>query len=779
MEETNNTQQNTFKEIETLKTYLQDYINLQGYKLNRQKKFICRNPEHQEQHPSMSLNPRSQNKQVHCFSCGASYSIIDLFILDHEIGNLNAPTKERLHDKENIKEACNGIKTLFGLDELKTDYKQPLPEAKNYKKLLQEDLSENVARKKEIFNLACASFKNAVFGNPTREYFLSRGIKNDNLLSMLNLRNIYKNIDGKEERGKGYIFIPYELIGEAKTLTRRTISYFDKEISKQERYKHFGINSLYDPFKYLTATTQGKDKLLFICEGEIDAISYYEAISELNYNKQALNVGSVGLGSTANANIFYRAIEQLATTPEAKENIYFVVALDNDSAGQKTNIEIINELEANGFKYTSLVYPTGSKDANDYLKNDRNGFKACLSDFIVNYKEICKKAKKEHIEAVKKEIEEAKQNYIQSKSALNNLPRFLQEQRTPSKTIKTRFRNLDDILQGGFHEGLTVLGANSSLGKTSFILQVADQIAQSRAIDVFYYSLEMSINELIAKSLSRLMFLNSGVNRDIVKSQAQILQPIAWNNQEKELFNKALEDYKTFANNLFFKENTFQGLTVDNIKSDIEEHINKTGKAPIVFIDYLQILKSPEAKRTLTDKQIIEENIKALCFIAHEYKISIIAISSLNRASYGENVKMESFKESGLIEYSSETAIGLNYYLTDTQRSFYNEEIREIKKDAINDNDKERQAQELYKSLISGTPRNISLEILKNRKGSNNKYLYFLFYPQYNYFEEAEKDSNNDLKAEMQSLEYKKDLLEHSREQAKQGTEEEFIELPF
>lgn len=73
------------------------------------------------------------------------------------------------------------------------------------------------------------------------------------------------------------------------------------------------------------------------------------------------------------------------------------------------------------------------------------------------------------------------------------------------KPISTGFKNLDNILGGGLYAGLYIIGAVSSLGKTTFSLQIADQIATS-GTDVLIFSLEMATNELIAKSVSRLTY---------------------------------------------------------------------------------------------------------------------------------------------------------------------------------------------------------------------------------------------------------------------------------
>lgn len=80
----------------------------------------------------------------------------------------------------------------------------------------------------------------------------------------------------------------------------------------------------------------------------------------------------------------------------------------------------------------------------------------------------------------------------------------IREEDTP-KPISTGFLLLDNVgLGSGLYNGLYVLGATSGLGKTTFALQIANHIASHENRKVIYYALEMSANELIAKSLSRI-----------------------------------------------------------------------------------------------------------------------------------------------------------------------------------------------------------------------------------------------------------------------------------
>ena len=98
--------------------------------------------------------------------------------------------------------------------------------------------------------------------------------------------------------------------------------------------------------------------------------------------------------------------------------------------------------------------------------------------------------------------------------------------------------------------------------------------------------------------------------------------------------------------------------------------------------------------------------------ISRYCKLPVIGVSSFNRAGYGTRVQMESFKESGEIEYSSDVLMGLQCKGAGTS-SF--------------DVDKAKQRD----------PREIELLVLKNRNGRVAGPIDLKYYPMFNYFEEA------------------------------------------
>lgn len=98
-------------------------------------------------------------------------------------------------------------------------------------------------------------------------------------------------------------------------------------------------------------------------------------------------------------------------------------------------------------------------------------------------------------------------------------------------------------------------------------------------------------------------------------------------------------------------------IGAEQVRQTVERHVSFTGNVPVVVIDYLQILSPYDVRAT--DKQNVDKSVLELKRISRDFKTPVIGISSLNRAGYKDVVSMESFKESGAVEYGSDVLIGL------------------------------------------------------------------------------------------------------------------------
>ena len=298
--------------------------------------------------------------------------------------------------------------------------------------------------------------------------------------------------------------------------------------------------------------------------------------------------------------------------------------------------------------------------------------------------------------------------------------------RANTPAISTGFNNLDKLLDGGLYEGLYIIGAISSLGKTTFALQIVDQLAQ-QGQDVIIFSLEMSRHELIAKSISRHTYLTAENNAD-AKTTRGIIAGERWKNYsdtEKKLINNALTSYRAYAQHIFIHEG-IGDIGIKEIAEKVKEHIGITGNKPVILIDYLQILAPYDLRAS--DKQNTDKATLELKRLSRDFKIPVIGISSFNRENYTAPVNNASFKESGAIEYSADVLIGLQYDGMDYQDGEADGARQKRIRGLIRDMEQKAKA---------GEAQTLQAKILKYRNGSKGQAL-FSFYAMFNCFKEYE-----------------------------------------
>lgn len=456
--------------------------------------------------------------------------------------------------------------------------------------------------------------------------------------------------------------------------TRENIPEKQKPYSKSK----VGKIQLFNRRALKTAT-----KPIFIVEGELDALSIIDVGGE-----------AVALGTTTKS----KALLELLRAEKPAQAL--IIALDNDEAGQKATRELTEGLE--GLNIPCYVYnPCGEyKDANEALQGNREALTIAV-------------AEAEHIQDAEEQAK--RENYLKNSTA-NHLQSFINgiTDSVDTPYIPTGFNKLDAVLDGGLYEGLYIVGAISSLGKTTLITQMGDQIAQA-GHDVLIFSLEMARAEIMAKSISRhtlQQVLSSGGDIRNAKTTRGITTGKRYENYsktERDFINEAIVSYSQYANHIYISEG-IGDIGAEQIREIIKQHILFTGNTPVVIIDYLQIL-APYNDRA-TDKQNTDKAVMELKRISRDYKTPVIGISSFNRANYSVAVTMEAFKESGAIEYSSDILIGLQFKGAG-------------KKDFDSNEAKKK------------SPREIELVILKNRNGSTGDRIELQYYPLFNYFKEV------------------------------------------
>lgn len=461
-------------------------------------------------------------------------------------------------------------------------------------------------------------------------------------------------------------------------------SYLARDTREQipEEQKPYSKSKVGSIHLFNAKALQNATKPIFIVEGELDALSIIEVGGE-----------AVALGTTTKV----KSLLDVLKTKKPEQPL--IIALDNDEAGEKAYKELSEGLRGLRIPFYRLNPAGEYKDANEALQGNREALRQAV----------------EEAEHIQDEAEQAQREAYLSTSTAHYLQSFIDGIADSVNTpyIPTGFKGLDTVLDGGLYEGLYIVGAISSLGKTTLITQIADQIAQA-GHDVLIFSLEMARAEIMAKSISRhtlQQVLSSGGDIRNAKTTRGITTGKRYENYsktERELINGAIVAYSQYAEHIYISEG-IGDIGAEQIRDTVKQHTLFTGNTPVVIIDYLQIL-APYSERA-TDKQNTDKAVMELKRISRDFKTPVIGISSFNRANYSVAVTMEAFKESGAIEYSSDVLIGL--------------QLKGAGKKDFDANEAKKKS-----------PREIELIILKNRNGSTGDKLGFRYYPLFNYFEE-------------------------------------------
>lgn len=280
---------------------------------------------------------------------------------------------------------------------------------------------------------------------------------------------------------------------------------------------------------------------------------------------------------------------------------------------------------------------------------------------------------------------------------------------------KTDFSNIDQ--HQFFAPGLYVIGATPAAGKTTFCWQLLEQLAYNGESCIFC-SYEMSALELFTKTTARNLFL-----RDKSSSlTAADIRRGGWTNELDNIIDNVANS------NLNLQVLELQDESIDDLLNLIRPLCTNSRKAPIVCLDYLQIV--PHNKDNI--KLGIDDSVRKLKKFQRDTNTTFIVISSFNRTNYNQSVSFESFKESGGIEYSADVVWALQLYV-----------MNEIKggADISNTRKKIDDAKKIQ-------PRQIHLKCLKNRQGSNYD-CFFNYFSAHDYFEpcnefEDTKPAKND-----------------------------------
>lgn len=322
-----------------LKEYLEEYLESKG--INIRRRFSCLNPNHDDRNPSMQYYQK--DNKVHCFGCGADYSLIDLLMIEHNVDVAEAFDIARWKYGERNKKITNQSEN----NAIQINSNESTKSKTNA--ILPVNLNFTI----ETFNAHFEAKKTNQL-----KHFLDRGISESiaaayrlgyvrEFNDMFFENDIYKS-KNRKQRLYNYI-IPF-IDNDDKC------NYFIAELSdrtQQDEYtpKYIKITNLNGTFpaqllneRYLKEDTP---EYIYITEGVYDALSF-ETVGHF----------AIGLIGTSH----HRLIDLCKSY---RPNTHLILSLDNDDAGQIATKRIIIELDKIGIPYSVVNVSGACKDPNE------------------------------------------------------------------------------------------------------------------------------------------------------------------------------------------------------------------------------------------------------------------------------------------------------------------------------------------------------------------------------------------------------------------------------
>lgn len=452
----------------------------------------------------------------------------------------------------------------------------------------------------------------------------------------------------------------------------------------------------------------------FIVESELDALSVAQVFDDMEFPPGCVATGGVAGWRKGVAEIVKRFGDD-----ERKPK--FICMFDNDDAGIVNGQAMTSALRSAGFP-AEIFFLEGAKagtvvtnsagevtatiakvDANDLLKAGK--LKSRLYEAIeVTGDKLDNQATTMRATSIQVQAAEPiRRSGINTISVADYFKTdfFADVELTSRYSARsTGFDNLDAAQI--FLPGLYIVGAKAGFGKTTFVWQLLNQLADNGEFCV-YASYEMSRFELATKTIAREMYkAYPELSRRFNLSSANIRRGAGKGLSELNQLANTISSSKA---NLHVSELT--NTDISELCKHVRELSEQVQKPCTLAVDYLQIVPSKNVKATTKEK--IDDAMLQLKNLQRDTGATVIAISAFNREN-GNDAKFSSFRESSSIEYSADCLWALQ------------------RRDGGDDADNSKFTE----------PRPMELKCLKNRNGAPYT-VQFDYYAAHDYFEPCEE----------------------------------------
>lgn len=581
--------------LERLKGYLRNYVETITQR-SKSGMYIC--PlcgSGTGAHHTGALSIQKDGLRWKCFSCNQGGDIFDLYAAINRC---------------DLSEATKGIIGLYGSAEAQIPPVQP------------KKTQAAAPERRQDFREPIERYETAMPGSKGEEYLISRGLKTDTL------RRFRLGYDAAGH----WVTIPYDPRG----------SYYGRRsVDPDPARKHEKLKGVRVPLFNPGALYAGD--VCFVVESPLCAIS----IEQEGGRAVALS------GSKGGKNLL---TDQLRKKPTKAA---LVLCLDNDKTGRETTEALGKELEEMGVfcvNGTSAIMgdvqdeknAAYRKDPNEVLQKDGDAF---LRQAVT---ETAEEARRQmHMTA--KAADEDRQQH----TGAGMVDSFLQVvQSRKYEPIPTGIQDIDKAIGGGFiRQQLILLGAAPGAGKTALAQWIFEGMAR-RGVSCVFLNLEMSREQMLARSLARI----TAQNGQKVKA-TEILQGYSWTEEQRIAVLGAAEEYK--ADIAPFMIYNPDGVTanLDSILRYIEAEAARAEKqeepAPCVVLDYLQIVGGePREDATAVIKRAVSE-LKSYA-IRHNTVVFVIIAHNRESNRTGD-VSMESGRDTSALEYSADLQLALTF----------------------------------------------------------------------------------------------------------------------
>ena len=224
--------------------------------------------------------------------------------------------------------------------------------------------------------------------------------------------------------------------------------------------------------------------------------------------------------------------------------------------------------------------------------------------------------------------------------------------------LETGFRDLDAKTAGLQKSDLILIAARPAMGKTAFVLNIAEYVALHSNSTIALFSLEMSKEQLV----KRMLAMNSMVDS----------QKIRTGDLEDDDWDKLVGSVRKIGNSNLVIDDT-SGITASELRSKCRKLKIEQG-LDLVIIDYLQLMTGAGKRKSDSRQQEISDISRSLKVMARELNVPVMALSQLSRAVESRPDKrpmLSDLRESGAIEQDADIVMFIyrdEYYNPDSEK---------------------------------------------------------------------------------------------------------------